>query len=214
MSDPFELPMFPLGSVLLPGEVLPLHVFEPRYRTMIGHCLTAVAAQYGAASFGVVLIERGHEVGGGDQRFDVGVAATILRVEDTPQGTLRVLAIGTRRLRVAAWLDDAPFPRASVSWWDDEDAEVGESPGADQLQAFAQRVRRVRAAAIELGDIPGHAAAALSDDSQQWEAEIPSLLPIGSLDRYRLLSAPSSKLRWQLVDELLSEIELVQGLRL
>lgn len=214
MSEPFELPMFPLGSVLLPGELLPLHVFEPRYREMIGHCLTEVAALIGAPSFGVVLIERGHEVGGGDQRFDVGVAATILRVEDTPRGTLGVLAIGTRRLRIVEWLVDDPFPRALVSWWDDEAANDDAEPSAVQLEEFAQRVRRVRAAAIELGDIPGHSAAALSDDPQQWTTEIPALLPVGAIDRYRLLCAPSSAERWQLIDELISDLELVQRLRL
>ena len=56
------LPMFPLGTVLLPGAVLPLHVFEPRYRQLVQDCLA------GEPEFGVVLIERGSEVGGGDQR--------------------------------------------------------------------------------------------------------------------------------------------------
>ena len=71
--------MFPLGTVLFPHGVLPLHVFEPRYRTMTERCLAD------DATFGVVLIERGSEVGGHDERFDVGTAARILqagRLED------------------------------------------------------------------------------------------------------------------------------------
>ena len=61
-----EVPMFPLGTVLLPGGILPLHVFEDRYRELTEYCLG------NQTSFGVVLIERGHEVGGGDVRASVG----------------------------------------------------------------------------------------------------------------------------------------------
>ena len=70
--DGVELPMFPLGTVLFPHGVLPLRVFEPRYRLMIAHCLEQ------DARFGVVLIERGSEVGGGDTRFHVGTVAQIV----------------------------------------------------------------------------------------------------------------------------------------
>ena len=70
--------MFPLGGVLLPGAVLPLHVFEPRYRQLVVDCL---ADDDGDPEFGVTLIERGSEVGGGDQRTDVGVVARMVRVE-------------------------------------------------------------------------------------------------------------------------------------
>ena len=61
------MPMFPLGSVLLPGVVLPLHVFEPRYQQLVRDCLETDEHE-----FGVVLIDRGSEVGGGDSRTDVG----------------------------------------------------------------------------------------------------------------------------------------------
>ena len=64
MAEP--LPMFPLGTVLLPGAPLPLQVFEPRYRGLTHDCLA------GVPEFGVVLIERGSEVGGGDVRTNVG----------------------------------------------------------------------------------------------------------------------------------------------
>lgn len=70
MAD--DIPMFPLGTVLLPGAYLPLHVFEPRYRRLVQACLE------GSPEFGVVLIERGSEVGGGERRFDVGCVARIL----------------------------------------------------------------------------------------------------------------------------------------
>ena len=63
--------MFPLGSVLLPGAMLPLHVFEPRYRRLVQDCVAEASHE-----FGVALIERGFEVGGGDFRTMVANAST------------------------------------------------------------------------------------------------------------------------------------------
>ena len=77
------MPMFPLGTVLFPYAVLPLHVFEPRYRVMTRRCLD------GDREFGVVLIERGSEVGGGDVRFGVGTIARIVQVAETARRRLR-----------------------------------------------------------------------------------------------------------------------------
>src|SRR3984885_12142090 len=74
------LPMFPLGTVLFPHAVIPLHVFEPRYRALMRHCLDA------DRRFGVVLIERGSEVGGGDQRASVGTQGVITRAAELPDG--------------------------------------------------------------------------------------------------------------------------------
>ena len=70
-----HLPMFPLGNVVLPGELLPLNVFEPRYRQLVLDCLAADVPE-----FGVVLIERGSEVGGGDVRASIGTVTRIARV--------------------------------------------------------------------------------------------------------------------------------------
>jgi uncharacterized protein len=114
MADSPALPMFPLGSVLLPGMLLPLHVFEPRYRALVDHVLQ------GDGRFGVVLIERGHEVGGGDQRSDVGTVAEVVRTEVLPDGRWALLVAGRERIRVDRWLDDDPYPRAEVHAWPDQ----------------------------------------------------------------------------------------------
>src|SRR5215204_4326060 len=97
------LPMFPLGSVLLPGAVLPLHVFEDRYRELVRDCLAAPEHE-----FGVTMIERGSEVGGGDQRSNVGTVARMAQVAELADGRYALVCIGTRRIRVVAWLPDDP----------------------------------------------------------------------------------------------------------
>ena len=100
--------MFPLSTVLFPGAGLPLHVFEARYRALMAECLA------GDGEFGVVLITRGSEVGGGDQRVDVGTLARIEQAAETEDGRMLVIARGVRRIRVESWLADGPYPRAAV----------------------------------------------------------------------------------------------------
>src|SRR5205085_12341103 len=106
-------PMFPLGTVLFPYAVLPLHVFEPRYRLMMRHVLD------GDQEFGVVLIERGSEVGGGDVRFDTGTIARVAQANELPDGRFVCTAVGVRRVRVRAWLPDDPYPLADTDAIDD-----------------------------------------------------------------------------------------------
>ena len=100
--------MFPLGTVLFPHALLPLHVFEPRYRLMTERVLVD------GGEFGVVLIERGSEVGGGDVRFDLGTVARIVRAQQLPDGGYALVTVGIRRIRVTCWLPDDPFPQAEV----------------------------------------------------------------------------------------------------
>src|SRR5438067_8283912 len=110
--------MFPLGTVLFPYAVLPLHVFEPRYRALTETCLR------GDGRFGVVLIERGSEVGGGDARFSVGTCARIVEAAELTDGRWVLMVLGTERLRVERWLADDPYPQAEVDTLDDVPASA------------------------------------------------------------------------------------------
>src|SRR3954452_20658454 len=112
------LPMFPLGSVLFPGAVLPLHVFEPRYRQLVQDCLADTEHE-----FGVVLIERGHEVGGGDVRSTIGTVARMMQVAELQDGRYAMVTVGTRRIRVNAWVPDDPYPLADVDDFPDDDPD-------------------------------------------------------------------------------------------
>ncbi len=103
---------------MLPGEELPLRIFEPRYAALVQACLTA-----DDPVFGVVLIEAGREVGGGDARSDVGALAHIAECADLGSGRYRLRCVMRERIRVLEWLPDDPYPRAVVELWDDESGE-------------------------------------------------------------------------------------------
>jgi Lon protease-like protein len=178
-----ELPMFPLGTVLFPTEFLPLHVFEPRYRAMAKHCLA------GDREFGVVLIERGSEVGGGDARTDVGTVAGITEVAELPDGRLLLATFGVRRIRVERWLDDDPYPRAEVA----EFRQPPVGPGAGDAYAEVQAVlRRVLALRAELGDSVTDATFELADDPGVGSFQAAALAPLGPLDKQLLLCIPTA----------------------
>ena len=197
--------MFPLGTVLLPSVVLPLHVFEPRYRALVGDCLS------GDREFGVVLIERGSEVGGGDVRTRVGTIARIVDVAELGDGRLNLLAVGTERIRVLAWLPDDPYPIADIEPWPDPDRD-DESLHAS-INAIVGRLARVFALATELGAPPSPSI----DPSQEpglASFQVTALAPLGPLDRHRLLSAPSTRSRIGLLEAMLLDVELLLNLQL
>lgn len=196
MSDAFELPMFPLGTVLLPGMVLPLHVFEPRYRVLVDRCLAA------DRRFGVALIERGSEVGGGELRTDVATVAEIVDLQRFDDGRYALVAVGCERVRVVEWLDDDPHPRATVEPW--PDGAVGDDFDAE-VAAVTRRLRSVLALATELGyDVPA-ATFELSDDPVGASHALVILSPVGPADRWRLLCAPGPSERLALLAPMLDE---------
>lgn len=198
--------MFPLGTVLLPGAFLPLHVFEPRYRALVHDCLA------GDPEFGVALIERGHEVGGGDSRFDVGCVARILEAGELPDGRFALATVGQRRIKVDRWLEDDPYPRAEVTDWDDPPATGAD---ADERDAATADLRRVLAMAAELGEqVPPATAVELADDVTTASYQLAALTPVGPLDRLALLAAPSVADRLALVRRLLADVEGVLASRL
>lgn len=205
-TDAFEVPMFPLGSVCFPRAVLPLHVFEPRYRALVQHCLAT------DAPFGVVLIERGQEVGGGDTRFGLGTLARIAQAAEAPDGRWAVVAVGVARVQVVEWLPDDPFPRARVVLR--PDPPTGSTPDVDVdavVGAARTALVRVHALRAELG-LPapsGDLLAATDVGDAAWEAAI--LAPVGPLDAYALLDLDDPVARLHRVTALLEdEIEALQ----
>ncbi len=192
--------MFPLGSVLLPGMVLPLRVFEPRYRVLVDTVLLADEPE-----FGCVLIERGSEVGGGDVRTSTGCVARLGEVARHPDGQVSLVAVGTRRLRVDSWLPDDPFPRAMVRDWPDEPDVVDAAGVHGELERLEQAVREVVALAEQLGAVPTLEEAELSDDPSLRTYQLATVSPLGALDRLRVLCTPDLPTRVALLQELVED---------
>ena len=215
------MPMFPLGMPLLPGAVLPLHVFEPRYRDMIRDCLRAD----GEPEFGQALISHGWETGGGDDRVMVGTVAQMLQVDAIDENRYALVAVGTRRIRINAWLPDDPYPVADVDDWPDEQPDP---PGlAIEVAASHSRVRAARALAARVAEQlgapgPGEPGGApvdagddeISDDPLLATYHLSTLAPIGPADRFRLLTAPGPRQRLDLLDEILDDVEAMLKFRL
>lgn len=201
------MPMFPLGSVLLPGAVLPLHVFEPRYRRLVHDCLDTTDHE-----FGVTMIERGSEVGGGDQRVRIGTVARMLQVAELDDGRFALVCVGTRRIRVNAWLPDDPYPLADVDDWPDDESDVGDLDG--RVAEVAARVRRACALASELGDSVADAASEIGDDPLLASYHLAALAPVGPADSFRLLCADGPRARLDLLDEVLTDVEAMLSFRL
>jgi len=179
------MPMFPLGAVLVPSMVLPLHVFEERYRRMVRDCLD------GTPEFGVVLISRGSEVGGGDVRYDVGTVARMVEAAELPDGRFALHCVGARRIRVLRWLDDDPYPRAEVEDWPDEPDGDAREQREHRDRALAA-LRRALALQAELGEPAPPATVEVDLDPVAAGHQIAALAPIGPLDRQRLLSVPGT----------------------
>lgn len=199
-----ELPMFPLGTALVPFQVLPLHVFEPRYRALVRRCLD------GDGRFGVVLIERGSEVGGGDVRFDVGTIARIAESAELPDGRMALVAVGEERLRVARWLDDDPYPRALVTPLPEPDAEAAELAARTPLAAAWDRVVGLaRALGAEVPD-----DLTLADDPIRAAWEALAMAPIGPLDVVAVLGEDDPVARIELVTAALVDAAELLELRL
>lgn len=183
------LPMFPLESVRLPGEDLPLRIFEPRYAALVRDCLA------GDREFGVVLIEAGREVGGGDRRLDVGTLAHVVEADDQGDGRYRILCEMRGRIRVERWHDDEPYPRASVEPWPDES---GRAVSGAEIEDVESRVMAVFERLADSQDKVLPPKRELlgepepGDDAGKRLYALAARVPMGQADRYSVLAAPSA----------------------
>ena len=178
------MPMFPLGTVLMPAMPLSLRIFEERYLKLTGDLILQENPE-----FGVVLIERGPEVGGGEKRLAIGTLASVQDIGTLDQ-FYGVESIGTQRFRVNAWLPDDPYPMADIDFipdliWD-------ESLMSEKLQ-LELRVRNLLAFASEFGDLQYGPDTQLSDDPMDACWQLAGVLPLGPLDQMDLLISESTQ---------------------
>ncbi len=184
--------MFPLGSVLFPHMPVALRVFEDRYLVMLSRVL-----QVEPSEFGVVLIERGQEVGGGEKRFSIGTVATIVQLE-SEEGVIGLIAQGGRRVSITSWLEEDPHPQAEVTElpdleWDDKLAEL--------LVRAEDVVRRALVLASEFTNSTWSPDIELSDDPIESAWQLAAIAPLGPIDQITLLRSGSVR---ELLDGVIS----------
>ncbi|MCH7836340.1 MAG: LON peptidase substrate-binding domain-containing protein [Chloroflexi bacterium] len=115
-----ELSLFPLNSVLFPGTTLPLHIFEERYKLMIGRCLES------KSPIGVLLIRSGNEVGKVAEPFEMGTTARIVRVQHLEEGRMNLVCLGEQRFRLSHNVSETPYLVGEVELLQSTDAEGAE----------------------------------------------------------------------------------------
>lgn len=177
------MPMFPLSTVLMPSMPLSLRIFEERYLKLLGDLIGQENPE-----FGVVLVARGSEVGGGDNRLNIGTLAAV-----TDIGTLDEFygleSFGSQRFRVNAWLPDDPYPMADIDLLPDLIWDDSLMPARVHLET---KVRNLLALASEFGDLQYTADTELSDDPMDACWQLAGMLPVGGLDQADLLGAQSA----------------------
>ena len=112
------LPLFPLGAVLYPGMLLPLHIFEERYRQLVRDLLDGPEPR----RFGVIAIRKGRETGvdGVQSLYEIGCTATLRRVEEHEDGRFDLVTVGTQRFRLLALDQTQPYLQGEVEMFADE----------------------------------------------------------------------------------------------
>jgi Lon protease-like protein len=178
------LPLFPLRTVLFPGGLLPLRVFEPRYVDMIGRCLRADAV------FGVVLIRSGGETGPIGELAGVGTSARIVDFQRLADGLLGILCRGERRFRLQRRTTQPDGLHVGEVEWLPEPRAAGPQPAPQPLVRLLQQMPAARAAAAR---DPG----ARCDEAGWVSWRCAELLPFDIVTRQRLLETdePIERLR-------------------
>lgn len=191
---PHPLPLFPLGTVLFPGLVLPLHVFEDRYRTLVGELLERPD---GERRFGVIAIRQGREVGtdGVQALYDVGCVAELRRVEPYEDGRFDIVCVGAERFTLSGLIDSSSYLVGQVELLPEPAGSPAELPLLDAAvrQAFGSYLACVATASgqeVEVPELPDSplvlsylvaAATALDlDVRQRLLAEVDAAARLGS----------------------------------
>ena len=138
-----RFPLFPLGLVLLPGETVPLHIFEERYKTMIGECLER------ETEFGILWM-------GDDGLREVGCCARIDQLlEEMDDGRMNILVRGSRPFRLERRIDDMEYPAGDVELLDENAGEADEELAATARESYSDLVEQVTDSTPDEADLAG-----------------------------------------------------------
>ena len=189
----YDLPIFPLNTVLFPGMSLKLHIFEERYKLMINRCYQ------NGQPFGVALIKSGQEVGGRAEPFLVGCTALITEMEPLPGGRMNIVAVGHERFVAHDFKYDQPYLVAEVETLSLSNAEPATlNTTSRSLRPWVHRYLRTLAAASETKfDIQQ-----LPDDPLQLAYLASSLLNIPVEQKQNLLNIENA-------DEFIADLRII-----
>jgi len=157
MDEVYRLPLFPLHTVLFPGQTLPLHIFEPRYQLMVHRCLAE------KIPFGVVLIQEGVEVGGPAIPYTVGTLARITDVEPLSGGRMNITAVGEHRFHLHRYDEtQEPYLVGELMLWPWGDLSPPDPSLLLAVQSALERyltlLSRLAGETLYLDEIPLHPA--------------------------------------------------------
>ena len=189
MTNPaFELPLFPLNAVLFPHLLLPLYIFEERYKLMVNRCLAD------SAPFGVVLIKLGKEVGGPAVPHTVGTLARILHSQRESDGKMHISAMGEARFKLLDWWRTEPYLTGRAMLWEDA---MGEEARVAILDNEARPLLRAcLSLQMKLANQPfSPEEVELPPDSATLSYLIGAALELENLEKQRLLEIPDVERR-------------------
>jgi ATP-dependent Lon protease len=176
-----EIGVFPLGLVLLPSERVPLHIFEPRYKELVGECIAE------GGSFGVLLEDE-------DGRRNVGTLAGVVDVVHTfDDGRMNIVVEGRERFSIVRWTHDREYPTASVELVEDDVDESGDDVGADKVLGLFRDLAEVAGAEVEPPE-PG---------TRSLSFEVAAHVDFGTSPKQELLELRSERARLDRLAELL-----------
>jgi uncharacterized protein len=193
------LPLFPLGAVLYPGMVLPLHIFEERYRQLVRDLLGRPEPR----QFGVIAIRKGRETGadGVHSLYEVGCTATVRRVDRFEDGRFNLVAVGARRFRLLTMDDSLPYLQGEIELLDDDAVDqVAAAPSMRAVKAaflaYLDALTEQGAATVRIDDLPDEpvllsfvVAAAMVIDLPERQSLLDELDTLGRLNAERALLA-------------------------
>jgi Lon protease-like protein len=186
------LPLFPLEIVLLPEEPLPLHIFEERYKQMIGECLEAKSAGTGQQEFGVVL-------GKNQEICRVGCTARIINLtRKYADGRMDIFTVGSRRFEILFTNTEKSYLRGGVDYFDDDTDTPGDEEALHAIELFREAMHRIR----KSSDMPIH----LPRPYRHLSFRIAAPLPLNPEFKQQLLSRRSEGERLQEVTQAMNRL--------
>jgi len=200
---PVPLPLFPLNVVLVPGLVLPLHIFEPRYRSMVRDLLRRDDPQ--AREFGIVAIRQGRsfDAEGMDALYPVGTATVLREAEELDDGRFDIVTTGTRRFRILSVDRSSDLAVATVEFLEDV-ADPQDALIALRARRSFDTYRRLLGGRLVIGQPDREDASDLPEDPTVLSYLVTAAMVLPWDERQGLLAAPDTATRLQQADRLLA----------